>query len=135
MTEVAVGGVDVAPAGADFDVQVPRLPPIITDVQILNWSAAGFDVEITGFATTREITSATFHFGASTGAHLLTVELQPDVATSFTTYYQSETSGPAGSAFVYVQPFIIQQGDVNAVATVTVMLANSVGASESRTAQ
>jgi hypothetical protein len=40
-----------------------------------------------------------------------------------------------GGAFVYTQPFIVKQGDVNAVASVTVTLSNSQGASEPKTAQ
>ncbi len=134
-TDVHVGGITATPGNTDFDVQVPRLAPVITSVRIINRSAAGFDVEITGYSTTRDITSATFNFGAASGAHLLTVELQPDVAASFGTYYQADTSMPAGGAFVYLQPFLVQQGDVNAVASVTVALANSVGKSESKMAR
>jgi sugar lactone lactonase YvrE len=133
--DVHVGGVSAAPTNSDFDVQVPRLPPVITSVRIVNRSPAGFDVEIIGYSTTRDITAATFNFGAASGAHLLTVELQPDVSSSFGTYYQSGTSFPAGGAFVYMQPFIVQQGDVNAVASVTVTLANAQGRSEPKTAQ
>jgi sugar lactone lactonase YvrE len=133
MGGVQVGGVPVSPAGSDFDVQVPRLVPIITDVRILNLSSAGFDVEITGYSTSREISTATFEFGASSGARLLTVQLQPEVAPTFTDYYVSDMSAAVGSSFVYTQPFLIKQGSVRAVATVTVSLTNAQGTSEPKT--
>jgi hypothetical protein len=135
MTNVQAGGVSVPATGTTFDVQVPQLPPVITGARILNRTAAGFNVEITGYSTTRDITAATFDFGAASGQKLLTVELKPDVVSTFTSYYQSPGSNPTGSAFVYTQPFAIKQGTVNAVASVTVTLANSMGASQAVTAQ
>jgi len=61
--------------------------------------------------------------------------LQPDVNGTFTSYYQSDVSSAVGGAFVYMQPFIVKQGDVNAVASITVTLSNSQGASDPKTAQ
>jgi sugar lactone lactonase YvrE len=134
MTDVEVGGVDV-PASSVFDIEVPRVPPVITNVRILNRTAAGFDVEVTGYSTSREIAGATFNFAEASGSDLLTAQLQPDVATTFSTYYDSETSEVVGGAFVYLQPFLVQQGDVSAVASVTVTLTNAQGTSEPKSAQ
>jgi sugar lactone lactonase YvrE len=134
MSGVQVAGVATTPAGTNFNVQIPLLPPVITNIRIFNRSSAGFDVEITGYSTSREITAATFDFGAASGAKLLTVELQPDVSSSFTGYYQSGASGTVGGAFVYTQPFIAQQGDANVVASVTATLTNSQGTSQPKTA-
>jgi hypothetical protein len=135
MSNVQVGGVAVTSSNSTFDVQIPQLPPVITGVRILNRTASGFDVEVTGYSTTRDITGATFDFGAASGQKLLTLELKPDVASPFTVYYQSPASDATGSAFVYTQPFLIKQGTVNAVASVTVTLSNSVGASQPVMAQ
>jgi sugar lactone lactonase YvrE len=134
MTGVQVGGVAATPSGGNFDVQIPRLPPVITNIRIFNRSSSGFDVEITGYSTSREITAATFDFGAASGAKLLTVELQPSVSPAFTSYYQSDASSTVGGAFVYTQPFNAQQGDANVVTSVTVTLANSAGTSQPKTA-
>src|SRR5262249_44230269 len=60
VTDVQVGGVTTPPASGDFNVQVPRLPPVITSVRFLNRSSAGFDVEVVGYSTSREIGTATF---------------------------------------------------------------------------
>jgi hypothetical protein len=135
VTNVQDGGVSVTPSNSTFDIQVPQLPPVITGIRVLNRTSSGFNVEITGYSTTRDMTSATFDFGAASGQNLLTVELKPDVTSSFTTYYQSSASDATGSSFVYTQPFRIKQGNVNAVASVTVALANSAGTSQPATAQ
>jgi hypothetical protein len=135
VTNVQEGGVGVTPGNSTFDIQVPRRPPVITGVRVLNVTSAGFVVEITGYSTTRDIGSAKFDFGAATGQKLLTLELKPDVTSAFTTYYQSPASDATGSAFVYTQPFSIEQGTVNAVASVTVALTNSAGASQLQAAQ
>jgi len=133
-TDVQIGGVNATANGTTFDVVVPRLVPIITSLRVLNVSSAGFDVEITGYSTSRDISAATFSFGATSGANLLTVQLRPDVSTTFTTYYESPASAAVGSAFVYTQPFVIEKGTIKDVASVTVTLTNAQGTSEPKSA-
>jgi sugar lactone lactonase YvrE len=135
VADVQVAGLPATPEGTNHDVQIPQLPPMITNVRIINRTDAGFDVEITGYSTSREISSAIFTFGEASGKDLITVELTPDVALTFTTYYQSEVSGTVGGSFVYTQPFIVKQGDVKAVASVTVKLTNAQGTSDPKTAR
>jgi len=134
LSDVKVGAQTVTPSNGTFDITIPLGPPVITGVRILNRRSAGFDVEVTGYSTSREITQATFQFVAGSGGNLLTAQLQPDVAGTFTTYYQSPTSAEVGSAFVYLQPFITQQGDANIVTSITVTLANAQGTSDPKTA-
>jgi hypothetical protein len=134
LTDVKVGGQPVTPSNSTFDVTIPLLPPVITNVRLLNRSSAGFQVEVTGYSTSREITQATFQFAAASGGNLITTQLQPDVVSTFATYYQSPASMSVGSAFVYLQPFITEQGDANVVTSVTVTLTNSQGTSDPKTA-
>ena len=134
LTGVQVGGQSVTPPNSTLDVTIPLLPPVITGLRIFNRTSAGFDVEVTGYSTTRDITQATFQFAAGSGGSLLTAQLQPDVASTFTTYYQSAPSAAVGSAFVYLQPFIAEQGDANVVTSITVTLTNSQGTSNPKTA-
>ena len=82
---------------SDPDIGIPQLVPVITNVRILNKNSGGFDVEVTGYSTSREITSAKFDFGAASGANLLTVELQPNVTGTFTSYYQADASSAGAS--------------------------------------
>jgi hypothetical protein len=104
-------------------------------MRIVNKTPAGFDVETIGYSTSRDISIATFQFAAASGALLETAQLQPDVAGTFTEYYVTPKSANAGSVFVYVQPFIVQQGDVSAVGSVTLTLTNAQGVSNPATAQ
>jgi hypothetical protein len=134
LDSVKVAGQPVTPNNSTFDITIPLLPPVITNVRLLNRTSGGFDVEITGYSTSREITQATFQFTAGSGGTLATAQLQPDVASTFTTYYQSDASAAVGSAFVYTQPFIAQQGDANVVTSISVTLTNSQGTSDPKTA-
>jgi sugar lactone lactonase YvrE len=131
--QVQVAGQNVTPTGAAFDVTVPRMPPTITNVQLINRSEKGFTVVVTGYSDSKDITQATFKFTAKNG-QLSTVQLQPDVTSIFSSYYQSSSEPMAGGTFVYTQPFVAQQGNANIVASVTVTLTNSVGASQPKTA-
>jgi hypothetical protein len=80
------------------------------------------------------VTQSTFQFTAGSGGSLATAQLQPDIAATFATYYQSDASASVGSAFVYTQPFIAQQGDANVVTSISVTLSNSHGTSAPATA-
>ena len=133
LSDVKVAG-QVVTSNSVLDVTIPALPPVITNVRLLNRTSGGFVVEVTGYSTTREITQATFQFAAGSGGNLQTAQSQPDITGTFTAYYQSPNSVPAGSAFVYTQPFIAEQGDANVVTSVTVTLSNSKGTSDPKTA-
>src|ERR1051326_7075477 len=134
LDSVTVGGKPVTPSNGTFAITIPLLPPVITSVRLLNRTTKGFDVEITGYSTSRNITQATFQFTAGAGGALTTTQLQPDVAGTFTTYYQTDASAAVGSAFVYTQPFVAQQGDANVVTAISVTLTNSQGTSAPATA-
>jgi hypothetical protein len=133
-TQVQVGSQSVTPTSGPFDVTVPRTVPTITGVRILNRTSKEFDVEITGYSDSKDITQATFSFSAKSGEKLDTVQLQPDVTSIFSDYYQSASEPMAGGSFVYTQPFIAQKGNANVVASVTVTLTNSVGKSQPKSA-
>jgi sugar lactone lactonase YvrE len=135
LADVKVAARDVTPSNTTFDVTIPRLVPVITSIRMVNRRPAGFDVEVTGYSTSRDITAAAFQFAPAAGANLLTLHLEPEVNAVFTEYYQSPQSSPAGSAFLYVQPFFVEQGNVNDVDSVTLTLANAQGASEPRMAK
>src|SRR5262249_35302279 len=134
LDSVKVNGQVVTPNNSTFNITIPLLPPVITGIRLLNRTAGGFTVEITGYATSREVTQAAFQFTAGSGGDLATAQLQPDIAATFAAYYQSDASTTVGSAFVYTQPFIAQKGDANIVTSVTATLTNSQGTSAPATA-
>src|SRR5262249_19255155 len=128
------GGKDVTISPATFDVTVPSVAPVLTDVRILNRTASGFDVQITGYSTSRDIRRASFQLAQAAGTSLQTSVVQVNLTDPFNAYFQSPNSSAAGGTFIYRQPFVVQ-GDINAVQSVTVTLSNAIGDSQPKVAQ
>jgi hypothetical protein len=95
--------------------------------------ASGLEVQITGYATSREITQALFRFTPAPGSTLQTTELTIQLGDAARTWYQSEQSRAFGSQFTLTQQFNVQ-GDTSAISSVTVTLTNSQGTSPAATA-
>ena len=113
----------------DRTIVIPRTAPVITNLRVQR-TATGFDVIVTGYSTTREVTQGTFRFA---GSNLQTTELNVQLTTTFNTWFQSAASQTFGGQFSLRIPFTIQ-GDTNNVNSVTVTLANASGASQPNTA-
>jgi hypothetical protein len=128
------GGNAVTMSPATFDVTVPSVAPVLTDVRILNRTASGFDVQITGYSTSRDIRTASFQLTPAAGTNLDTSVVQVNLTEPFNAYFQSPNSSAAGGTFIYRQPFVVQ-GDPNAVQSVTVTLSNAIGDSLPKVAQ
>jgi hypothetical protein len=116
-----------------FTVSLPQEPPSITvSIQAVT---SGFNVVITGYSNTRDITQATFTFTPAAGSQLQSATFTPSgVGAAFQSYYASDASTAYGSQFVYTQPFTITSGSAGALQSVTVTLTNSQGASSAVTA-
>ncbi len=119
-------GTDVTPSPVPTRViQIAKLPPVVTAV-VVNRNATGFEVLITGFSTTREITQGQFHF---TGTNLQASDFTLQLAPAFTTWYQSAASNAFGSQFTLSLPFTVT-GNSSSITGVTVTLTNSQGTSQ-----
>ena len=126
ITRLVAAGQSILPSPAPVrSVQIPRSAPVISSVQVVRTSG-GFDVQVTGYSTPRQVTQAVFVFTAAAGKNLQTTQVTLPVDSAFTTWYNSTTSGQFGSTFLYTQPFTIQ-GDASAIASVSVTLTNAVG--------
>ncbi|HWR53914.1 MAG TPA: putative Ig domain-containing protein [Bryobacteraceae bacterium] len=126
-------GADVTPSPApERTIRIDRAAPVISSVRVTRTSD-GFDVTVTGFATGRDITSATFRLAASGTSTLQGSEFTVQVGSAFSTWFASEGARQFGGQFTYTQPFSVQ-GDSSAITSVTVTLTNSSGASQSVTA-
>jgi hypothetical protein len=111
-------------------IVIPRSAPVLSGVRVTR-NATGFNVVVTGFSTTREITQGTFRFAGTTS--LQTTELTVALAATFNTYFQSDGAADFGGQFTLTIPFTIQ-GDTATVNSVTVILTNGVGSSQAVTA-
>jgi len=91
--------------------------------------AAGFlGVNVTGFSTTRDMTTAVFQLNAAPGGSFTSSAITVPVSSLFTSWYQSSASTAFGSQFTYTQPFTVI-GNTNEIQSVTVTLTNSSGTS------
>jgi hypothetical protein len=132
LTSLTSAGVSVLPPTAvTATATIPPLPPVITasSVHITNVTATGFEVVLTGYSTTRDMTSATFTFAASSGTQFsggatFTVPL----SSAFSPWYGSAQSQSFGSMFQLQVPFTLT-GSTNALQSVSVTLTNSIGTS------
>ncbi len=124
-------GTNITPAPAPSrTIRIDRLVPSVAagGVRVVR-TATGFEVQIIGFSTPRQVTRATFRFTSASGADLQGAEITVPVESVFTSWYQDAASTQFGSQFRYVQPFTVQ-GDANAVTSVMVTLTNAQGSSQ-----
>jgi hypothetical protein len=87
------------------------------------------DIQITGFAPARRVSSVEFSFEMNGGQR---VSLPRNVETEFAEWYRSPASTPFGSVFSFLQSFAVQ-GDAKRIEGVTVRLTNAQGSSTSST--
>jgi hypothetical protein len=120
------GGVDVTPSPAPTaTTHIDRAAPVIQSARVIR-NSGGFNIEIVGFSTAREVTQAAYSFTASQNQTLQVSQVTIPLDTLFGNWYQDAANTAYGSQFVLTQPFSIQ-GDANAVIPQTVTLTNRLG--------
>jgi hypothetical protein len=124
---LASGSLDVTPAPAPArSIRIDRTAPVITSVK-LNAVAGGFEVAITGFATTREVTGATFQFTPASGSRLESSQVTVQTGAAAKLWFDDSRSAAFGSQFTFVQPFNLQNATLSEV---SVTLTNAQGTSQ-----
>ena len=111
-------------------IVVGRFAPVIVpgSVKIISVNASGFSVSLQATSTPRDLTAANLTFTAASGATLNGAQTTVQLAPAATTWFSSTPGVTAGGAFSLTIPFAYS-GDTNAIGTVSVTLANSVGTS------
>lgn len=123
---LTAGGVNVTPTPAPVQrIVIDQAAPVITKV-VLNTTASGYEVLVTGYSTARSVTRGTFTFRPTSTGNLQTTTLQVDLTPAFTTWFGSTAANAFGSQFTVTVPFSVS-GPSNAVASVTVVLTNARG--------
>jgi hypothetical protein len=131
---LTAGGADVTPTNlVPIAIAVPAAAPVIKSATLAR-NGESMTVSVIGLSSTRDMTEATFHFTAAPGQTLKTTDLTVQLATPFNGWYQSADSDQYGTTFLYTQPFTLDSDATN-VASVSVTLSNSQGASQPVTAQ
>lgn len=129
VASINANGVGVTPDPAPArTIRIPRAAPLLTMLTARR-AAASVNVDLTGYATSREITSAEFRFLNSAGAalHTFTVAL----SAIMNDWYGSRESLAYGGLFQFTLPFVVSGQSTS----VTVTLTNPSGKSEPRTVQ
>ncbi len=85
-------------------VRLNRAAPAITSVRI-NRTSSGFDVLVTGYSNTREITGGNLRFNPASGVTLATSEFPLNLSASFQTWFTSTPSAGFGTQFLLTIPF------------------------------
>ena len=120
--------VDITPAVQPVaTTKIAAAAPVIHSVAVATTST-GLQITIIGTSTTLDMKTAAFHFTAAAGATLQTTDISVDVSSLFTAWYQNPASLATGSQFTLTVPFTVG-GNTSTIASVTVTLTNSVGAS------
>jgi hypothetical protein len=118
------GPADVPVASVD----IPAVAPQMTNVTAAH-TTGGLNIQITGFAPTRRVTTVEFSFDIKGSARRT---LSRNVESEFADWYRNAASTPFGSAFSFLQSFTIQ-GDTSLIEGVTVRLSNAQGSTTSAT--
>ena len=121
------GGVEITPVPApSFSARISRAAPVIVSAKLVRKSG-GFDVQVTGYCTAREISEAAFQFDAAAGSTLQQAQVRVPMDTVTSAWFQDAASVRFGSQFTFTQSFTVQQGEAGAVTPVSVTLTNRVG--------
>ena len=121
------------PAALTQTIQIAPAVPVISAVTA-STTSSGFQVVITGYSNTRELSQALLQFTPATGQTLQTTSLTVSLTSAATTWFQSGTSDQYGSQFTLTLPFTVTNGSASAIGSVSVQLVNSQGNSASASA-
>ena len=125
--DLTAAGIDITPSPApSTTLHVAKSAPVIVTATVTGVTSSGFNLVVVGYATSREMVSATVGFTAASGVTLASSTATVSLATVFTTWYQSSASAQYGSNFSLTIPFTFTNS-TNPLASVSVMLTNAVG--------
>jgi hypothetical protein len=127
--DLKAAGIDITPTPApSTTIVVPKSAPKISTASVTGVTSSGFNLVVVGYATSRDMASATVTFTAASGVTLGSTSATVSLTSAFTTWYQSTASAAYGSNFSLTIPFTIANGTGTApLASVSVMLTNSQG--------
>ena len=130
------GGVDVTPASpTTLQFSVGAAAPALIAVQPVNETPSSFTLNITGYSTTRTLTSASIQFTAAGTSKVGTAQVTIDLRQASAVWFQSSASQTFGGQFTVSLPFTLQGTPpsgttlLQAIASVSATLSNEVGAS------
>jgi hypothetical protein len=132
------GGIDVTPASpTTLQFAVAAAPPVLVAVLPVNETANSFALNVTGYSTTRTLTSVTLQFTAAASMTIGTSQVTIDVRQAATLWFQSAGSQSFGGQFTVTLPFTLQGTPptgktlLQTIASISATVSNERGASNS----
>lgn len=131
------GSVDLTPASpGSLQFAVAPAAPMLIAIQLTGQTANGLTIQVTGFSTTRSLTTWNVQFTPAAGYSMPASQFALDVKQISTAWFQSTASQAFGGQFRMTVPFTFQgiasnQSIVNAISAVSVTMSNESGASSS----
>jgi hypothetical protein len=104
--------------------RIPALAPVITVAHILDRDTYTLTLEVDGYSTTAEVSSAHFTFGGLAAA--AQSDFTIDTKALFNSWYSSQPAANQGGTFQYKQSFNFT-GDTSKLSSISVTLTNAVG--------
>jgi ASPM-SPD-2-Hydin domain-containing protein len=130
------GGVNLTPANpATVQLTVAPAAPTILAAQVGSVTATGFVLTLTGFSTTRSLSTCTVQFTAAAGFSLPKTQFAIDLSQVSTLWFQGTASKASGGQFSLTIPFALQgtvqtgQTLVNSISSVSASVSNGTGTS------
>jgi hypothetical protein len=105
--------------------------PVVTGTSIGTITSTGFSISVTGYSTTRDMTSGLFHFAFPSNSQPPSADITVPLTGAFTTWYSSSASNAFGSQFLMTVQFTFKAptGTTVPFIAVTTSLTNSKGTS------
>jgi hypothetical protein len=125
ISSVKFGGASAVQIPSPRSFRVARLAPVVTDA-CFKTSSTGADAVVTGYSTTRSLSSANFSITPATGA---ASNSTIDVTNTALEYFLGDDSIRNGGAFTITFPFVT---DGTAITGASLTLANSAGSAASK---
>jgi hypothetical protein len=131
------GGEAVTPASTKLEFTIPSEAPVLETAQVANETSNSFDLVLTGYSTTRSLSSMSVTFTPATGFNIGTSQLTVDLSLGSTAWFSSSASISFGGLFQITTPFILQgtvpKGDtlIESIGSVTATVSNGTGTSNS----
>jgi hypothetical protein len=132
------GGIDITPnSPTTLQFSVAAAPPVLIAVQPVNETASSFALNLTGYSTTRTLTSVSLQFTAAAGMTLGIAQATIDIHQAATLWFQSTGSQSFGGQFTITLPFTLQGTPpigttlLQTIASISATVSNERGASNS----
>jgi hypothetical protein len=131
------GGLDITPASpATLSLSVPSSPVYLTSALVSQATATSLTLQVSGYATTRDLASMTFQFTPESNTSLPTSSFTVNIAANAQVWFSSAQSDSFGGQFSVSMPFTLSNGQTNPTTSlvsqlqsVSITASNSAGTS------